>query len=517
MSVEPPRAYVEELLAASGLPGLALAVTDRKGLVASEAFGLASVEAEAPVTRGTLFEIGSIGKTFTAILVLQLHEQGALDLDAPVTHYLPWFEVRSAHGPIAIRHLLAHTSGLMVGAELSASSRFDVWALREAEVGFAPGSRYLYSNIGFRALGFVVEELTGRPYAAALRERILEPLGLDATEPEVTHAVRQRLAVGHQRLYDDRPGARHDPWVPATWLETGTGDGSPAATMEDLSRFLRALLNRGDGLLGGEAFGLMAAPAIEADDGWSYGCGLEVRERDGRTEIRHGGSMPGFGATMLGDLDAGLGVTVAVNGIDEADVSEVVAEAILGLYRDGARPSVVDPLAVEDAGDFAGIYIGEAGRLVVTAEGDRLLLGGAPMEPRGGERFFGGRPDLALFLLGFRREDGAVVEAVHGGDVYRREGLAATSAPATPPGWSAYVGHYRSYNPWYSNFRVVLRGTELVLVWAWGFELPLTELDQGWFRVDDEWSPERLRFDAIADGRALRATLAGEAYYRLPG
>ena len=79
-----------------------------------------------------------------------------------------------------------------------------------------------------------------------------------------------------------------------------------------------------------------------------------------------------------------------------------------------------------------------------------------------------------------------------------------------------YTGHYRAYNPWYSNFHVVLRAGELVLIWAWGSELPLTQLDEGWFRVDDEWSPERLRFDAIADGQALRATLAGEAYYRVP-
>src|SRR5262245_11259645 len=238
MAADALRAYVEELLAVSGLPGMAVTVTDRDGLLASERFGLANIDAGMPVGRETHFEFGSIGKTFTAVLLLQLREEGLLDLDAPLTRYLPWFAVRSQHGPIAIRHLLTHTSGLMVGADMSSDSRFDVWGLRETETGFAPGTRYLYSNVGFRALGFVVEELTGRPYADALRTRVLEPLGL-GIDPELRNEGRHRLAVAYERRDDDRPARRTGPWVPAPWLETGTGDGAQAGTVDDLAAFLR--------------------------------------------------------------------------------------------------------------------------------------------------------------------------------------------------------------------------------------------------------------------------------------
>jgi D-alanyl-D-alanine carboxypeptidase len=503
------RAYVEELCAVQGFPGFAVAVTDRERIVASEAFGLANLDAGTPVTRETHFELGSIGKTFTALTVLQLHERGRLDLQAPLTRYLPWFEVRSEHAPITIHHLLTHTSGLMVGAELSSSSRYDVWALRETEVGFPPGSRYLYSNVAYRALGFVVEEVTGMPYAEVVREHILKPLDLQATDPAITNEGRPRLAVAYERMQDDRPRRRDDPWVPAPWLETATGDGAQAGTVEDLASFLRSLLNGGEGVLARESFELMMTPAVEADGGWWYGYGLELRGR----EIRHGGSMPGFGATMLGDLDAGLGVAVAVNASDERDMTEEVAAAILGLYRNGAQPSVADPLTVEGAADFAGIYVGDAGRLAVTAEGDRLLLDGLPLEPRRGDRFFADRPDLALFLLGFRREDDRVLDAVHGGNVYRRDGMAAVPAP--PVEWRAYPGHYRSYNPWYSNFRVVLREAELLVIYPWGLELTLVPLPDGSFRVGDEWSAEWLRFGALVDGRALVADFSGEDYYRL--
>ena len=518
MSVEALRAYVEELLALQGFPGLALAVTNRKTLVASESFGLANLDAGTPVSRETYFEFGSIGKTFTAVLVLQLHEQGVVELDEPVTRYLPWFEVRSEHGPITIRHLLTHSSGLMIGADMSANSRFDVWALRETETGCPPGTRWLYSNIGYRVLGFVVEEVTGLPYGEALRTRILEPLGLEATDPEITSEGRLRLAVGYQRLYDDRPERRIDPWVPAAWLETGTGDGSLAGTVEDLAAFLRALLDRGRGLMTPESLELMTSTSLEAEDGWWYGFGLGLREHEGRREIRHGGSMPGFGATMLGDLDSGLGVAVVANVSDELGVTDEVATALLNLYRDGsALPSVSDPLAVEDASMFDGLYVGDAGRLVLEAERDRLFLDGVALEPRGADCFLADHPDFALFLLRFRREDGRIVEAAHGGDLYRREGAPATTPPATPPEWSAYPGHYRAYNPWYSNFRVVLREGELILVFPWGLEWPLAQLPNGDFRLgSEEWWPERLRFDAIVAGTALRVDFSGEAYYRVP-
>ena len=512
------RAYVEEFLAVYRFPGLAVAVTDHEGLIASEQFGLANLDAGVPVSRETHFEFGSIGKVFTTILLLQLREEGRIDLDAPLTRYLPWFEVRSEHAPITIRHILTHSSGLMMGADMSANSRFDVWALRETEAGFPPGSRYLYSNVGYRALGFVIEQLTGMPYAEVLRRRILEPLGLQATDPEITNESRHRLAVAYERRYDDRPARLTDPWVPATWLETGTGDGSQAGTLEDLAAFLRLLLNRGQGLIAPESFGLMTTPAIEADDGWWYGCGLELRERDGRPEIRHGGSMPGFGTTMLGDLDSGLGVAVGVNAYDEQDLTEGVAEAILDLYRDGVAPAAVDPLAVVDAADYAGMYVGAAGRLAITAEADRLLLDGAPLEPRRNDRFLAERSDLSPYFLRFRREDGRVVEATHGGDVYRREGVAALAAPAPalPDEFHAYPGHYRAYNPWCSNFRIVLRAGELIVIFPWGLELPITPLPDGRFRVGDESSPERMRFEALVDGHALAVNFTGERYYRVP-
>jgi CubicO group peptidase (beta-lactamase class C family) len=518
--IEDLRAYVSERLELQAFPGLSLAITDRHGILASESFGYADLAARQPVAPTTLFEIGSIGKTFTSVALLQLREEGLIDLDAPVTRYLPWFEVRSEHDPITLHHLLTHTAGIVTGPDLSSDSRFDVWALRESETGSPPGKRFHYSNVGYRVIGCVLEDVTGKPYAEIVGERILEPLGLDAAEAAITSETRKRLAVGYERWYDDRPARRRDPFVPAPWVETGTADGAQATTAEDLAAFLRVFLNEGEPLLSAESFGLMGRPVTARNNDWSYGYGLMVGKQDGRSLVGHGGSMPGFSSTMLGDLTAGIGVAVLVNGPDEGDLTEEVARVALDLYRDSKRPpELPDLLAVENAADFAGSYSG-ARELTLVADGGRLALEHAgarvPLEPRGDDRFLVDHPDFALYLLVFERVNGAVVAAWHGEDVYRREDLVAPPSDEPPPEWRAYTGHYLAYNPWLSNFRILLRRDRLVLAWPWGPQDALAPLDGGSFRVgEEEWSPERLGFDAVVDGKALRANLSGCDYYRV--
>jgi CubicO group peptidase (beta-lactamase class C family) len=426
-------AWLERLLERRGLPGIAVAVTDRNRLLSFQSAGWAELGRHRPIAEDTLFELGSIGKTFTARLVLQLAEEGLVDLEAPAETYLPWFAVRSEYEPIALQHLLTHSAGIIRGADITADSRFDVWALRETETGFAPGGRYYYSNVGFRVLGCVLEEVTGTIYPGLLRTRILEPLGLSSTEPAITTEVRNRLAVGYDRLHDDRRTSPHDPLFPAPWFETATADGSLASTAGDLAAFARRLLEEGPD-------SLMAGPRIASGEGWSYGYGLEARTEQGRRLFRHGGSMPGFGSTMLGDFDAGLAVAVLLNGPDEHDVTEAVASYAL-----------------------------------------ELASGGATATPPGDP-----------------------------------EEKAAEDRPSDPrQEWSALYGRFRSYNPWLPGFRIVQRGDELALDYPWGGpKETLTPLGAAHFRVGEEWSPERLRFDAVVDGRALRANFSGADYYR---
>src|SRR5919198_1410510 len=227
--------------------GVSIALTGREELVGVVPVGSADLESREPLTEDHLFQIGSVGKSFTAIALLQLHEEGRLELHAPVTEYLPWFQVRSPFPPITIHYLLTHTSGLYTGMEISTDGSFDVWSLRDEEPGFAPGENFHYSNLGYRTLGLVLEAITKSSYAEEIRARILEPLGMEATESAITNDLRPRTAAGYTHLHDHRVHRRDSPPAPAPWFVNATGDGCISSTPADLAVYLRMLMNRGRG------------------------------------------------------------------------------------------------------------------------------------------------------------------------------------------------------------------------------------------------------------------------------
>src|SRR5215212_1278068 len=188
--------YVEASMQAQATPGVALAVTDRERLLATRTYGYADLAARNPISDETLFEFGSIGKSFTAIILLQLAEAGAIDLHAPLTTYLPWFAVRSPYEPMTIHHVLTHTAGLIFGSDFTPDQRFETWSLREVEVA-PPGQKARYSNAGYKLLGLALEAVTGTSYGELVAERIFAPLGMTNAAAAITSALRPRLAVGY--------------------------------------------------------------------------------------------------------------------------------------------------------------------------------------------------------------------------------------------------------------------------------------------------------------------------------
>ncbi len=197
--------YLRRWLAAGPAAGLAIGLTDRRQTLYTAGIGYADLASRSPVTSDTTFQIGSIGKSMTALAVLQLVERGRLDLNAPLSTHLPWFAMPSRYGPIALRHALSHTAGLPSGTDFTPAARYEGFALRETEAAWEPGSRFHYSNTGYKLLGWLLEDVTGQSYGSIIRERALEPLGMTATDPVMTHQTRHRMATGYVPLHDDRP------------------------------------------------------------------------------------------------------------------------------------------------------------------------------------------------------------------------------------------------------------------------------------------------------------------------
>lgn len=530
---------VEQKMKAGNIPGLAIALTDGEKLLRVATYGYADVAARSPVMPETLFEIGSISKSFTSLAILQLWEEGRLDLHEPVTHYLPWFEIQSEYEPITLHHLMSHTAGIVRGAVFLGDPRYEVWTLRDTEATAPPGTYYHYSNAGYKTLGVIVEEIGGQPFGDFIQARLLDPLEMGDTDPIITNETRKRLAVGYEAFYNDRPPAPDRPFATAAWYEYVAGDGSIASTPADMAAYMRMLINRGQGphgrIVAEETFDLMTGQVIAAkEEGREcfYGYGLEIYESDGCTYISHSGGMVGYYSYMLVDMSNGLGIVVLMNGPGDGADEEIAGFALKLLHaamHDQELPTIplIGLTKVQNAAEYAGTYRAcpepsqgaSSNILSLVVEGEQLLLyiddKPIALEPRGPDCFYVDHPDFSLFLLRFGREKGEVVEAFHGPQWYINQRYKGLTTFDHPQAWDAYPGYYRSHNPELSDFRIVLRKGAPTLIYASGDEEPLVSLGGDLFRVGaDARSPERIRFDTMVDGKALRANLSCGHYYR---
>jgi CubicO group peptidase (beta-lactamase class C family) len=519
--------YVARHMRETGAPGMSVALAGRGGAVRVSAYGLADTKTGARVAPETLFEIGSISKSFAAVALLQMLDEGRVDLHRPVVEYLPWLKLKQHHGAVTAHHLVSHTSGLP-GAPLLPES------LAEGlETFFKPGEKFVYSNIGYLVLGLLIETLDRRPFADALAARVLKPLGMTASSPVISHSLRPRMAVGYSPEFEDRPFPLRGRVAEASWVEVDTAAGGVASTSTDMVAYMRMLLNRGAvgtrRLISENSFELLTKPVIKAPfrgEEASYAYGFWVsRDKGGATRLRHTGGMVAFSSSLDVDLTNGLAAFASVNaslsGYRPVAVTRHALE-LLNAERAGRElPRSPAPLPppdeVKNAADYAGTYTAPDGRqLVLSAAGPRLLLThkgrAVALERSGGpDSFIVKHPEFELFRLVFGREGGAVVEAGHGADWYAGAGYKGARTFDYPKEWDAYAGRYRHESPWYGSTRVVVRRGAL---WLEG-EQRLRPLPDGSFSLGaPEETPERVRFLDTGGGRALRMNLSTVVYHR---
>ncbi|HZD78504.1 MAG TPA: serine hydrolase domain-containing protein [Actinomycetota bacterium] len=526
-------AFLEDRLPLMHAAGTALAVTDRDEILGVVVRGFADAASGTPVRPETRFQIGSISKSFTAIVTLQAAEEGLLDLHAPIDRLVPWIEVPQPFGAITPHHLLTHTSGLPIGTEDAPGALAAAWNLRHVRPGFGPGERFWYSNDGYKLVGLVLERALGRPFGDLVRERILAPLEMGATSPVITNRDRADLATGYATLHDGRPPHRHQPLVPAPWAVSGSADGSIVSNVLDMTAYARMLLAAGAPLLSPSGFEALTAPRIQDTGaaGFAYGYGLYVGEQDGRRRIYHTGGMIGYTALLMLDPDDGLGLVMLVNGQGERKpAGRFALRTVRAALTGEPLPPVVhlDPVRTPHAAGYVGRYSDGRRSFEVAARGDRLVLrrNGTEtiLEPRLEDEvptqdlFVAPDPELERSWLWFgRNAEGEVVEAVHGPDRMPREGVTRPEPPPVPERWPGFTGLYRSNDPWIPCFRVVLRGGELWMLLGDDDEpeLPLVPIGDEDFRVGREpWRPSRVAFDRIVEGRAIRAVHDGGSWYR---
>src|ERR1043166_4846690 len=317
-AVQPAFARLDEYIARhmreTGAPGMTLALANRDGLMRVSTYGFADTKAKARVQPETMFEIGSISKSFVSLALMQLRDEGKLDLNKPVVEYLPWLKINSKFEPITTHHLLSHTAGLP-GAPLLLDA-----LLHELWTAYEPGKHFLYSNTGYNILGFLLEATDKRPFAEAMRTRMLAPLGMTASAPIITSALRRQMAIGYEPLIEDKPYPSHGPLGEAQWIEVAIAAGSLAPTPSDMAKHMRMLLNHGalpkGRLISEEGFGLFTKPAIDSPyrgEPASYGYGMWISDIGGHTRLRDPGGMVAFSSSIDLDVTGGIGEFASVN------------------------------------------------------------------------------------------------------------------------------------------------------------------------------------------------------------
>lgn len=303
---------VRRVMDADRVPGVALAVVEGDRLACFRGYGLGNAD-EGPPTLETPFLVGSLSKSFTALVVMQLHEEGALDVDAPVTRYLPWFRTADpeAWRELSVRHLLHQSSGIDRRTDRSfvpEPPRERARAVVRSKLLYEPGGGFTYANPNYLLLGLTAEAAAGRPFADLVRERIFEPLGMRHSGVEIEEMPG--LATGH-KIWFGWPLADRTPARP------GLAEGGVIASAGDMARYLIALGNRGrlDGrqALQPSAVDAVQEPGIAIDAERAYAMGWYRRPLGGMASISHGGSTPGYSAFVARFPAEGRAVIVLTN------------------------------------------------------------------------------------------------------------------------------------------------------------------------------------------------------------
>jgi CubicO group peptidase (beta-lactamase class C family) len=365
--------------AESRVPGVAVGILN-KGEVATQGFGVTNVEHPLPITDTTLFQIGSITKTFTGTLVMRLVEQGKLELDAPVQRYLPDFRVVDAgvSAQVTVRQLMTHTGGwegdLFLDTGPSDDAIVKYVAAMAEQTQLAPlGTHWSYNNAGFGVLGRLIELLNGQSYETVLQSQLLEPLGMEHAFLEPTDVMTHRFVVGHSVTPDGIEVLR--PWQ----LTRATRPiGGLVTDVRDLLRY--AQFHMGDSSVASQP--IINAASIEAmrtrqvtvwgEEGWGLTWGVE--NVNGVQLVYHTGGTNGH-ITRLTLVPAhNFALAVFTNARQGGAVGKAIASHALDLYLGVKRPEVkAQESSTDELAQYVGLYRNAFSEVELGLLGGRLV------------------------------------------------------------------------------------------------------------------------------------------------
>ena len=475
---EPAKKYLSALIKQDmtqyNVKGLSIALVDDQKVVWAEGFGFADVANQMPATADTIYRIGSISKVLTATEIMRLAEQNKIVLDNPLTDYLPEFSIRNRFAdsrPITIRALLAHHSGLpsdvlkgmWVNNPVSLAKYIPI--LRDESLASPPQSLYKYSNIDYSLLGSVIENVEHQEFPEAMRQNLLEPVGMMDSSFVLTPKIEYRYARAYRNGTETTRLSLRD-----------TPAGGMLSSVNDMSRWLQFIFSDGRAqgvqLIKPETLQEMFKPqfaGLATDFGHKIGMawmlsGLSMP--DGQPLAWHNGGFPPYQAHLSLLPEQKLGVIILSNS-DEASqfITRLGTRALELAYqiKYGSMPvgdiakQAVKPvkLSAAELTRFAGHYAMFNGQLgSITVDGDQLKTSlfdrNFTLQPVGANTFIP-KADVAFGLISIPLDTLSIrFQKVQAMDVAVLNGLPAPFAferlshAAIPDPWRNRLGRYQA-------------------------------------------------------------------------
>ncbi|MFQ4141559.1 serine hydrolase domain-containing protein [Chlorogloeopsis sp. ULAP02] len=328
--------YIQAIMTQNQIPGLSVAVVQEGEPVLVKGYGWANIEHSVPATERTVYEIASVGKTFTATLIMMLVEEGVISLDDAITNYLD--NIPLAWQPVTIKHILSHQSGIpsytdaknyweITRLDLSKS---EILALvTDLPLKFQPGEFTAYDNTGYYLLGLILEKITGQSYGDLLCDRIFAPLGMNATVMNHPRDIVPHRAAGYRWPNDKLVNKPY--YSPSVTYSAG----GQLSSVEDMVKWEQALYNAT--VLRQSTLDLMWTPhPPKLGDDWNKlkcvaGLGWWVINYSDRRVVAHNGSILGFASNITRFIDDKITVILFCN-LDTVTRSDAIAAYIAGYY-----------------------------------------------------------------------------------------------------------------------------------------------------------------------------------------
>jgi CubicO group peptidase (beta-lactamase class C family) len=342
------------------VPGVAIGIW-HDGQELAEGFGVTSVEHPLPVTADTLFQTGSISKTFTGTMMMKLVEDGKVNLDAPVKKYVKTFKVRDrvVTEKVTVRHLLTHMGGWVGDYFNDFGNGDDALDKMVKDIARLPqvqplGTIWSYNNTGFNVASRIIEIVTEKPYEQAAQEMLFDPLGLDMSffypsDILFTH----RFVAGHQKVKGKVQVAR--PWAIG---RAGNGVGGVVSTVRDLLKYARFHMSRGKkNVISGRSLKAMRAQQVDAGPRGGMGITWFIRKVGDLTMYAHGGATNGQQAYFFFIPEKQFALVILTNSDDGGIITAGITNYALELYF-GAKPKLPKPVEkpASELKEFVGRY-----------------------------------------------------------------------------------------------------------------------------------------------------------------